>query len=128
VEINTHGSNPKLTDTDSDGLSDFVEVVTHGTNPTAKDTDGDGFDDLFEINTGFNPKQESSTPDALSGIQTAVKFWFNAAQGVSYRIEASADLQTWETIEAVVIGEGGRVTRFYDIENQPKRYFRVKRN
>jgi hypothetical protein len=25
----------------------------------------------------------------------------------------------------VVIGEGGRVTRFYDIENQPKRYFRV---
>jgi hypothetical protein len=128
MEINTHGSNPKLTDTDSDGLSDFVEVDTHGTNPTAKDTDGDGFDDLFEINTGFNPKQESSTPDALSGIQTAVKFWFNAAQGVSYRIEASADLQNWETIEAVVIGEGGRVTRFYDIENQPKRYFRVKRN
>jgi uncharacterized repeat protein (TIGR02543 family) len=128
AEINTHSSNPKLADTDSDGLSDFAEVVTHGTNPAAKDSDGDGFDDLFEINTGFNPTLDSSTPDAASGIQTAVKFWFNAAQGVSYRIEASTDLETWETIEAVVVGEGGRVTRFYDIENQPKRYFRVKRN
>ncbi len=128
AEINTHSSNPKLADTDSDGLSDFTEVVTHRTNPAAKDSDADGFDDLFEINTGFNPTLDSSTPDAASGIQTAVKFWFNAALGVSYRIEASADLETWETIEAVVVGEGGRVTRFYDIENKPKRYFRVKRN
>jgi hypothetical protein len=128
AEINIHGTNPKLADTDGDGLSDFAEVVTHGTNPLLKDSDADGFDDLFEINTGFNPTLDSSTPDAASGIQTAVKFWFNAAQGVSYRIEASADLETWETIEAVVVGEGGRVTRFYDIENQPKRYFRVKRN
>jgi uncharacterized repeat protein (TIGR02543 family) len=128
AEINTHGSNPKLADTDSDGLSDFVEVDTHGTNPTAKDTDGDGFDDLFEINTGFNPKLESSTPDALSSIRTAVEFRFNAADGVSYRIEASTDLRTWETVETGIIGTGGVVTRFYSTENQPKRFFRVKRN
>ncbi len=128
TEINTHGSNPKLADTDSDGLSDFAEVVTHGTNPTAKDSDGDGFDDLFEINTGFNPTLDSSTPDALSTIRTAVEFRFNAGNGASYRIEGSTDLQNWETVETDIIGTGGVVTRFYSIENQPKRYFRVKRN
>ncbi len=125
AELNTHGSNPKLADTDGDGLGDFAEVVTHGTNPAAKDSDADGFDDLFEINTGFNPTQAGSTPDAKSGIQTAVKFWFNAGNGLRYRIESSTDLQTWTTVENDIIGTGGMVTRFYDIENQPKRYFRV---
>jgi hypothetical protein len=128
AEINTHSSNPKLADTDGDGLSDFAEVVTHGTNPTAKDSDADGFDDLFEINTGFNPTLDSSTPDALSTIRTAVEFRFNAGNGASYRIEGSTDLQNWEVVETDIIGTGGVVTRFYSIENQPKRYFRVKRN
>jgi uncharacterized repeat protein (TIGR02543 family) len=128
AEINTHSSNPKLADTDSDGLSDFAEVVTHGTNPAVKDSDGDDFDDLFEINTGFNPTLDSSTPDAISSIRTAVEFRFNAGNGVSYRIEGSTDLQNWETVETDITGTGGVVTRFYSIENQPKRYFRVKRN
>ncbi len=125
AEINTHGSNPKLADTDSDGLSDFAEVVTHSTNPAAKDSDGDGFDDLFEINTGFNPTLDSSTPEAISSIRTAVEFRFNAGNGIRYRIEGSTDLQNWETVETDIIGTGGVVTRFYSIENQPKRYFRV---
>jgi uncharacterized repeat protein (TIGR02543 family) len=125
AEINTNGSNPKLADTDSDGLSDFAEVVTNGTNPAAKDSDGDGFDDLFEINTGFNPTLDSSTPDAISSIRTAVEFRFNAGNGLRYRIEGSTDLQNWETVETDIIGNGGVVTRFYSIENQPKRYFRV---
>ena len=125
AEINTHGSNPKLADTDSDGLSDFAEVVTHGTNPAVKDSDADGFDDLFEINTGFNPTLVGSTPDALSTIRTAVEFRFNAGNGLRYRIEGSTDLQNWDTVETNIIGTGGVVTRFYSIENQPKRYFRV---
>jgi uncharacterized repeat protein (TIGR02543 family) len=125
AEINTHSSNPKLADTDSDGLSDFTEVVTNRTNPAAKDSDGDGFDDLFEINTGFNPTLDSSTPEAISSIRTAVEFRFNAGNGIRYRIEGSTDLQNWETVETDIIGTGGVVTRFYSIENQPKRYFRV---
>ncbi len=128
AEISTHGSNPNLADSDADGLSDFAEVGTHGTNPSVKDSDGDGFDDLFEINTGFNPTLGSSTPDAQSSIRTAVDFRFNAADGVSYRIEASTDLNQWAVIEPVIIGQSAVVTRFYSIENQPKRYFRVRRN
>lgn len=125
AEINTHGSNPKLADTDGDGLGDSAEVVTHGTNPAVKDSDADGFDDLFEINTGFDPKQSSSTPDAVSSIRTAVEFRFNAGNGLSYRIESSTDLETWTTVESNIIGTGGVVTRFYSTENQPKRFFRV---
>ena len=128
AEVNTHGSSPLKTDTDEDGLNDREEVVTYHSNPAVKDTDGDGFDDFFEVNTGFDPALASSTPDALSSIRTAVEFRFNAANGISYRIEGSTDLNEWTTIEPVVIGLGGVVTRFYSIENQPQRYFRVRRN
>lgn len=127
-EVNTHGSDPKSNDTDADGINDREEVEVYLTNPAKKDSDDDGFDDLFEINTGFNPTEAASTPDALSTIRTAVEFRFNAANGVSYRIEDSTDLQNWNTVETDIIGSGGVVTRFYSTENQPKRYFRVRRN
>jgi uncharacterized repeat protein (TIGR02543 family) len=127
-EINLHTTNPLGPDTDGDGLTDGDEVRLHLTNPTLKDSDGDGFDDKFEILTGFNPNSPQSTPDALSTIRTAVEFRFNAANGISYRIEASTDLKNWEMIETDIIGQSGVVTRFYSIENQPKRYFRVRRN
>lgn len=115
-------------DTDNDGLDFYDEVVTYGTNPDIADTDEDGFKDGFEVSTGFNPAVATSTPDAQSSIRTAVEFRFNAAEGVSYRIEASTDLESWEIIEASIIGQSGVVTRFYSIENLPKRYFRVRRN
>jgi hypothetical protein len=117
-----------LTDNDQDGLTFHDEVVIHGTNPALEDTDEDGFNDGFELSTDFNPKSSTSTPDALSSIRTAVEFRFNAANGVSYRIEASTDLNEWNTIETNIIGQSAVVTRFYSIENQPRRYFRVRRN
>jgi len=47
---------------------------------------------------------------------------------VSYRIEASTDLENWSTVETGIIGQSAVVTRFYSTENQPKRYFRLRRN
>lgn len=38
-------SNPFITDSDNDGLSDYEEVTTYGTNPGDPDTDGDGLND-----------------------------------------------------------------------------------
>lgn len=128
VSATNTGSNPALADSDADGIPDGQEArVTH-TNPNLADTDGDGFDDLFEINTGFNPTSNTSTPDAVSSIRTAVEFRFNAANGISYRIESSTDLTNWTIIEPTIIGTGAVVTRFYTTENQPKRYFRPRRN
>lgn len=45
----------KLTDTDSDGLSDYDEAITYGTNPNLKDTDKDKYPDKVEIDNGYNP-------------------------------------------------------------------------
>jgi len=49
------GTNPNLTDTDGDGLSDYDEVMNHGTNPTLADTDRDGMDDKYELDNNLNP-------------------------------------------------------------------------
>lgn len=117
-----------LTDSDEDGLTYYDEVVTHGTDPDVADSDNDGFNDGFEVSTGFSPTLASSIPDSASSIGNAVGFRFNAALGISYRIEDTSDLQNWNTLENPIIGEGGVVTRFYFTEGQPKRYFRVRRN
>ncbi len=122
------GTDPNKADTDGDGLSDGDEVYKYHTNPNLVDTDGDGFSDGFEVATGFDPNSAASTPDAQSSIRTAAEYRFNAANGISYRIEASTDLNLWTTIETPIIGNGGFITRFYSIEGQPKRFFRSRRN
>jgi len=122
---------PDLADNDNDGLSNFEEVITYHTNPDITDTDGDGFNDGFEVSTGFSATSAASTPDTLSSIRTAVEYRFNAALGVSYRIESSTDLATWTTIETPIVGTtdgGGIVTRFYSVEGQQRRFYRSRRN
>lgn len=127
-EQSTYGTDPLKADTDEDGINDRIELQTHHTNPLLKDSDNDGFEDLFEINTGFDPNIGTSSPDSASTIEGAVAFKFNAGLGISYRIEDSTDLQNWNVIEAVIIGEGGTVTRYYLTKDQPRRYFRVRKN
>ena len=50
-----HDSNPTLTDTDGDTLSDGDEINVHGTSPILADTDSDEMDDAYEISYGLNP-------------------------------------------------------------------------
>lgn len=42
-------TNPRLADTDSDGIKDGAEVITFRTNPLAVDSDNDGLSDFDEI-------------------------------------------------------------------------------
>ena len=122
------GTSPTNPDSDGDGLTDSQEVNVIHSNPNLHDTDGDGFDDGVEVATGFSPTSAASTPDSLSSIRTAAEYRFNAANGISYRIETSTDLATWTTLETPIIGTGGVITRFYSIEGQAKRFFRSRRN
>ena len=122
------GTSPINPDSDADGLTDGQEVNTYLSNPNITDSDSDGFGDGFEVSTGFSPTSALSTPDTLSSILTAVEYRFNAALGISYRVEASTDLLIWTTLETPVIGNGGVITRFYSIEGQPRRFFRSRRN
>ena len=55
------GINPRVPDTDFDGLGDFEEVKVYNTNPSMKDTDGDGFIDGVEVQNGFDPLKPGKT-------------------------------------------------------------------
>jgi hypothetical protein len=100
---------------------------THGSNPNLTDSDRDGYTDPFEISTGFDPASETSTPDALSWIRTAIEFEFSAAAGQSYRIEGSTDVEHWESVEEGIQGEGSGIRRLYSLRDQPHRFFRARR-
>jgi hypothetical protein len=130
------GTNPLNPDTDGDGLQDgaetntgtFVNAASPGSHPLRADTDADGFNDGFEAQQAFDPNVATSTPESSVTIRTAVEFRFNAANGVSYRIEGSSDLEEWTTVEPNIAGAGARVTRFYSTENTPLRFYRAERN
>lgn len=136
VSASDTGTDPLIADTDGDGLLDgvesnsgtFVDAANPGSHPLKADTDADGFNDGFEAQRGYNPNSAQSTPESALYIRTAIEFRFNAATGVSYRIEGSVDLVTWSTIEANIVGAGGVVTRFYSTENTPIRFYRWARN
>jgi len=56
-DIGTFTANPRLSDTDNDGLNDGIEY-TDATNPRVRDSDGDGNSDYFEKYTsGTNPRR-----------------------------------------------------------------------
>lgn len=136
VSATNTGTSPLLDDTDRDGLKDGVEsnsgtfasATDSGTNPLKADTDNDGFDDGAEVAGNFDPTKAASTPESNVSIRTAVEFRFSAARGASYRIEGSANLTDWTTVEAAINGAGAVVTRFYSMENQPIRFYRALRN
>lgn len=55
TEEQTLGTDPLLSDTDTDTLSDYDEVNIHLTNPLVIDTDGDGVSDADELTFGTDP-------------------------------------------------------------------------
>jgi hypothetical protein len=54
-------------DDDDDGLLDIEELNIHGTEPLVWDTDGDGYGDGEEIIAGTNPLDDSSYPALADG-------------------------------------------------------------
>jgi hypothetical protein len=64
-EINTSLTNPNREDSDSDGLLDGVEILS-GTNPSDSDTDNDGLLDGIEISYGTNPLSADEDSDGLT--------------------------------------------------------------
>ena len=56
-------SNPLDPDSDDDGLGDYAEVITHGTNPNLADSDTDGYSDPQELAAGTDPNLNTSVPN-----------------------------------------------------------------
>jgi hypothetical protein len=64
-EVITWHSHPAKPDTDGDGLSDYAEVITHHTDPRDTDSDNDGYTDLDEVLYGGDPNDPSGLPQPL---------------------------------------------------------------
>ncbi len=97
------GTNPRLADTDADGLSDSDETVSDprnpdsdgdglldgeevNSNPLLVDTDTDGASDAWEISTGYDPNDDSETPPAWAG-----------AIGINFRSTEDDEKGIWPT-------------------------------
>ena len=69
------GTNPLVTDTDGDGLTDYEEVKTYLTEPLISDSDDEGLADGYEINISYtNPNDSDSDDDGLTDYQEAVTY------------------------------------------------------
>lgn len=55
IDEKRYGSDPTKTDTDGDGLNDYLEIFQYNTKPTVADSDGDGYLDGNEVNHGYDP-------------------------------------------------------------------------
>jgi len=74
----TLGTNPKLIDTDSDGLNDGDEVNNYNTDPINADSDNDGLTDGEEVNTYLtNPINADSDNDGLTDGEEVNTFTTN---------------------------------------------------
>ena len=67
VEYRVHGSDPSNRDTDFDDIDDADEVTIYASNPMNSDSDADGISDGDEVSiTGTNPVSNDSDNDGLS--------------------------------------------------------------
>ncbi len=56
-----YGSDPTMSDSDTDGLSDEEEIFTYKTNPVIADTDSDKASDRWEVLNNFDPLTYNET-------------------------------------------------------------------
>lgn len=106
----TAGTNPLLSDSDGDTLSDFAEINTYFTNPLLADSDGDGASDSAEITAGTSPTNGQSllrVTDAIKNVGSALTLRWPSQSGRLYNIQRSTDV-TFATFE--VIGQGVSAT------------------
>ena len=61
-----YGTDINNSDTDADGLGDYVEIYSFKTNPLDKDTDDDNLNDYDEIRCGTNPLIKDTDGDGIT--------------------------------------------------------------
>ena len=84
-ELENYETNPLAADTDNDGLNDFEEINSYLTDPTLADTDGDSFTDGQEVDNGSDPLDPFSLPD-LPDDDIITSFELDQPQPLTYDI------------------------------------------
>ncbi|MFB6157335.1 MAG: helix-turn-helix domain-containing protein [Haloferacaceae archaeon] len=77
-EVFTYGSSPAFADSDNDGLPDGAEIERYGTDLLNPDTDGDGLSDARELEVGASPFSQDSDGDGLDDAVEVNTYGTNA--------------------------------------------------
>lgn len=110
----TANSNPRIVDSDRDGIPDAFESA-NGLNPSdsgdaSRDADGDGQSNLQEYLAGTNPRDMSSFLgiEGMARTKDAFRFRFPSTAGKRYRVEFTDNLtsERWEVLVDNVAGTG----------------------
>jgi len=125
-EINSHLTDPNDSDSDDDGLSDGNEVNTYSTNPLTADTTGDGFTDGFVVSQGADPSFDYSAfrTETVNQIKDArvgstMIEVENGTATLSMEVEQSDDLEIWTS--------GGTTNLQIPVDaNSDTKFFRFK--
>jgi hypothetical protein len=104
AEVNQYHTNPIRADTDADGLSDGAEINTYNTSPFDKDSDSDHFSDGIEVAQGTDPAKASSFPDNIAPIGTAII-------GTRESVESGEDIPWANAGSATAINDFDLTTR-----------------
>jgi hypothetical protein len=101
------GTDPLLTDSDEDGLSDSAEINSHLTNPLLADTDGDGAADSAEVIAGTSPTNGQSffrVTDAVKNTNGTMLLRWQSQAGRYYNVQRSSDV-SFATYEVISQGQ-----------------------
>jgi hypothetical protein len=69
-EVNEQNTDPANADSDGDSLTDGEETNDLGTDPNKTDTDDDTFDDQVEVALGNDPVDAANKPDAIVAVSS----------------------------------------------------------
>ena len=119
------GSDINKTDTDGDGLGDYMEYHQTKTSLLKSDTDGDGLPDGVEVANGFDPNNPSESADGSIFINTAVGLEFFTLKPNRYRLQYSSNLTNWHNDGGTFNGVGGYSKTYRDADSATK-YWRLK--
>jgi hypothetical protein len=106
LEINQYKTNPLQNDTDGDGLLDGAEVNQYGANPLLMDSDIDGYADGLEVRLGSDPANPASMPDNISPLGTGIL-------GVKESMESGPETESffYNSGSAAAINDADTTTR-----------------
>ena len=107
-------------------VSEFVYIQIPGEEPV--DTDGDGYNDSTELYFGSSSINKESVPKFGSKIirdSNDIKLLFPGKKGMTYQLQISNDLESWITLEKLIIGNGSILSEEIPILDASSNYYRV---
>ena len=110
----------------SEKVSEFVYIQIPGEEPV--DTDGDGYNDSTELYFGSSSKNKESVPKFESKIVrdlNEIKLLFPGRKGMLYQLQISNDLESWLTLEKLIIGNGSILSEEIPILDATSNYYRI---